>query len=152
MVIVCINCNKKFNVQSELIPTNGRKIQCGSCNHTWHYIAKDVSIKPPIIDKMKIQTSNLKDKHEIKVSNNLSNDKSSAIAIEKSDIKVIINNKTLSNFFSYLLVFIISFVALLILVDTLKSPLISIFPQLEVILFNLFETLKDVKLFITDLN
>ena len=56
-----------------------------------------------------------------------------------------------NNFFSYLLVSIISFIALIIVVDTLKSPLINLFPDLEIILFNLFETLKDVKLFIIDL-
>ena len=47
-----------------------------------------------------------------------------------------------SKFFSYLIVFIISFVALIILLDTLKTPLINVFPELEIILFNLFETLQ----------
>ena len=56
-----------------------------------------------------------------------------------------------SKFFSYLMVFIISFVALIILLDTLKTPIINVFPGLEIILFNLFETLKDIKLFIIDL-
>jgi len=56
-----------------------------------------------------------------------------------------------SKFFSYLIVFIISFVALIILLDTLKTPLINVFPGLEIILFNLFETLQDIKLFIIDL-
>ena len=55
-------------------------------------------------------------------------------------------------FFRYLIVFIISFVALVILLDTLKTPLINIFPGLELVLFNLFETLKDIKLFIIDLS
>ena len=49
------------------------------------------------------------------------------------------------------MVIIISFVALIILIDTLKVPLIDIFPGLEIILFNLFEILKDLKLFIIDL-
>ena len=44
-----------------------------------------------------------------------------------------------------------SFVALIILLDTLKTPLINIFPGLENILFSLFEMLKDIKLFIIDL-
>ena len=57
----------------------------------------------------------------------------------------------ISNFFSYLLVFTISFVALIILLDTLKYPLINVFPRLEIILFNLFEILIDIKLFIIDL-
>ena len=56
-----------------------------------------------------------------------------------------------SKFFSYLIVFIISFVALIIFLDTLKTPLINVFPGLEIILFNLFETLQDIKLFIIDL-
>ena len=35
MIIACINCDKKFNVNSDLIPNEGRTIQCGSCNHVW---------------------------------------------------------------------------------------------------------------------
>jgi hypothetical protein len=72
--------------------------------------------------------------------------------IEKQ--KLISDNKkknTGSKFFSYLVVFIISLIALVILLDTLKTPLINIFPGFEVVLFNLFETLKDIKLFIIDL-
>ena len=37
MIINCINCDKKFNVNSELIPNSGRTIQCGSCNHVWFF-------------------------------------------------------------------------------------------------------------------
>ena len=44
MIIQCINCNKKFNVNSDLIPSTGRTIQCGSCNHTWFF---DPRYQPP---------------------------------------------------------------------------------------------------------
>ena len=37
MIIKCINCNKKFNVNDVLIPVNGRQIACGSCNHSWYF-------------------------------------------------------------------------------------------------------------------
>ena len=37
MIIICENCNKKFEVNSKLIPTSGRTIQCGSCNHVWFF-------------------------------------------------------------------------------------------------------------------
>ena len=57
-----------------------------------------------------------------------------------------------SKFFSYLIVLIISFIALIILLDTFKTPLYSVFPYLETILFSLFETLQDIKLFIIDLS
>ena len=58
---------------------------------------------------------------------------------------------TLGKFLRYILVFIISFVALIILLDTFKSPLEIIFPNLELVLYNLYETLKDIILFIKDL-
>ena len=37
MIIECINCPKKFEVNSDLIPDDGRTIQCSSCNHIWFY-------------------------------------------------------------------------------------------------------------------
>ena len=37
MIIECINCSKKFTVNSDLIPSTGRTIQCGSCNHVWFF-------------------------------------------------------------------------------------------------------------------
>ena len=37
MIIECVNCFKKFDVNSDLIPSNGRTIQCGSCNHIWFF-------------------------------------------------------------------------------------------------------------------
>ena len=42
---------------------------------------------------------------------------------------------------------IISFVALIIVLDTFKSPLDDKFPGLELLLYNLFETIKDIFLF-----
>ena len=151
MIIECVNCNKKFNVDSKLIPPEGRQIQCGSCNHNWHYIIKEKSTKKLIIDEAEKTHETIL--HETQ--KNLDNEiKPSAIIkedVDKKELDKKIENKGISNFFSYLLVIIISFVALLILIDTLKTPLINIFPGLEIILFNLFETLKDVKLFIIDL-
>ena len=61
------------------------------------------------------------------------------------------SNFTLGKFLSYILVGIISFIALIIILDTFKTPLYDIFPELELILFNLYETLKDINLFIKDL-
>ena len=40
MIIECTSCNKKFEVNSELIPDSGRTIQCGSCNHVWFFNPK----------------------------------------------------------------------------------------------------------------
>ena len=57
----------------------------------------------------------------------------------------------ITKFLSYILVSIITFVALIILIDTFKSVLYVVFPGLELMIFSLFETLKDIQLFIKDL-
>ena len=162
MIIECINCNKKFNVDADLIPKQGRQIQCGSCNHIWHFKIES-SLKEPLILEDEDNQKNLsiaKDTKEITESVNVEKltellkdneiykeNKIQENTTAENNIKI----SKISDFFSYLLVFLISFVALIILLDTLKSPLINVFPGLEIVLFNLFETLKDVKLFIIDL-
>ena len=37
MIISCDQCNKKFEIDSNLIPKDGRLLECGSCNHKWFY-------------------------------------------------------------------------------------------------------------------
>ena len=37
MIICCNNCNKKFEVNSDLIPAEGRLVQCSACNHEWFF-------------------------------------------------------------------------------------------------------------------
>ena len=164
MIINCPNCNKQFKINSSLIPDNGRDLKCGSCDHVWFYKIEDknlepLSLKEDIInneDKSDIVDKKIDQTNEVKKSSS-----HSKIDIkDKKDLDKIVDkqipskNKTKNKsgkFFSYIIVFIISFVALLILIDTLKTPLINLFPGLETILFSLFEMLKDIKLFIIDL-
>ena len=162
MIIECTNCNKKFRVDDDLIPENGREIICGSCNHAWHFKPDKTSEKSLVLDDemvalQKKPNQNSTDFHEdfsnTKSEKNTKNDQIKFSNKTKVDLKIDTKNtysKT-SNFFSYSIVVIISFIALIILVDTIKSPLINIFPGLEIVLFNLFETLKDLRLFIIDL-
>ena len=37
MIITCNNCNKKFDIDSTLIPDKGRLLQCASCDHKWFF-------------------------------------------------------------------------------------------------------------------
>ena len=164
MIITCPNCNKQFKIDNSLIPDEGRDLQCGSCNHIWFYNIQEknnevLELKQEIVsEEIETKSENKEDKIEEKqqsdeiIKTEINNKK-----IEKNSEKQK-NTKTPkktenkgSKFFSYLIVFIISFVALIILLDTLKTPLINVFPGLEIILFNLFETLQDIKLFIIDL-
>ena len=52
---------------------------------------------------------------------------------------------------SYILVVIISLIALILILDTFKIQIYNFFPRLEIFLFSLYETLKDIQLFIKDL-
>jgi predicted Zn finger-like uncharacterized protein len=156
MIITCPNCEKKFQIDPALVPEKGRDLQCGSCNHAWFYKPEN-EIEAPLAlnentfvnkDKTQIETKD----QNIKIRKKTKKEKENKPRIKK-EIPKIIEKPTnrISKLFSYLIVFIISFVALVILLDTLKTPLINVFPGLEIILFNLFETLQDLKLFIMDL-
>ena len=164
MIITCPNCNKQFKIDNSLIPDEGRDLQCGSCNHIWFYSIQEknnevLELKQEIISEdIETKAENKDDKIEEKQQseeiikteiNNKKKEKHSEKQKNTNTLKKTENKG--SKFFSYLIVFIISFVALIILLDTLKTPLINVFPGLEIILFNLFETLQDIKLFIIDL-
>ena len=60
-------------------------------------------------------------------------------------------NKKNYNFLSLILIFIISYTALIILLDTFKTPISKIVPDIEFILYNLYETINDISLFFKDL-
>ena len=159
MIISCPNCKKKFKIEPTLISENGRDLKCGSCDHVWLYKIKNESIKPLTlnenVDNNEIEPDKIEKKNdnEFKKINNKEEEKiKTKKFIEKQKSISRDKKKNTSNkFFSYLVVFVISLISLVILLDTLKTPLINIFPGLEIVLFNLFETLKDIKLFIIDL-
>ena len=165
MIITCPNCNKQFKIDNSLIPDEGRDLQCGSCNHIWFYNIQEknndvLELKQEIISEdIETKAENKEEKIEEKKQqeeiikteiNNKKKEKNSEKQKNTTTLKKTENKG--SKFFSYLIVFLISFVALIILLDTLKTPLINVFPGLEILLFNLFETLQDIKLFIIDLS
>ena len=161
MIISCPNCNKQFKINPSLITDNGRNLKCGSCDHVWFYKIEDNKSEPlPLRDNFADKEIDNKIVENINEHNDASLQKEIDDKIDKAEDNIAkkqlpkknkIKKNTSSKFFSYLLVSIISFVALIILIDTLKVPLINIFPGLEILLFNLFEILKDIKLFIIDL-
>ena len=163
MIITCPNCNKKFQIDATLVPDEGRDLQCGSCKHVWFYKTENENSSPLTLNEDLVNNEikdNLpkKEIENITENNNFSikeksKNKEKKIKDTSDNKKKEIKQKSIgSKFFSYLIVLIISFVALIILVDTLKNPIIKVFPGVEIILFNLFETLQDIKLFIIDLS
>jgi predicted Zn finger-like uncharacterized protein len=163
MIIDCIKCTKKFEVNPSLIPDNGRTIQCGSCNHIWFYKPKIEQSKNEIkaeITSPKSNNNDLEYKKDDNLNKKLSKKEETSnlenvANTEPSSNELINENKktsfNISKFLSYFLVFLITFIALIIVLDTFKSPLSSIIPGLEIFLYNFFETLKDLYLFIKNL-
>jgi len=140
MIISCEQCNKNFEVESNLIPSSGRLLQCSSCGYKW-FLKK--SISPTENDKtIKIQKNK-----EIKV-------KKIETKINKSDNEEtgIRRNKDKNvGLLSIIIVFLISFTSLIVLLDTFKEPISNYFPDIDLFLNSLYESLKDLSLFIKDL-
>ena len=148
MIIICPCGEKKFEVDENLIPDKGRLLKCGSCDQTW-FFNKNVSEQTePLIDKPANQKKILyKDENLDKSVSKTPIKPGSELVKYKPKY-----NFTFGKFLSYIIVSIISFVAIIIVLDTFKDPLSNIFPNLELVLYNLFETLRDLILFAKDLN
>jgi len=145
MIIICPNCKKKFKIDTSQIPAKGRNLQCGSCDHIWFYKTEDKSS-----ETLTLNDDLFNNEIETKLKP-LEKEKNFKKPQQKQKSTIKVNQeKSESKFFANLMVCIISIVALIILIDTLKKPLINIFPGSEIILLNLFETLQDIKLFIID--
>ena len=171
MIISCNNCNKKFDIDSKLIPEKGRLLQCSSCNYKWFY-EKEIIIEPaasvkvnkpiekiePIIEGLRYKKIENSENIEL-LDNETSEIKSSTPIIAKIEgdkPEINLKNETLKdkknyNILGLIMVFIISFIALIITLDTFQNPISKIVPNIEFILYSLYETINDIKLFLKDL-
>ena len=161
MIVECINCNKRFNVNSSDIPEKGRLLICNSCNHKW-FFKKEIIKKtfknantvktikdPPLFDVVSktLESENLE---------NIELDKKTEEVLQSESISINIKNQKKSiirnfNLLNLTVIFMISFIAVIIILDTFKYPISKIVPDIELILYNLYETINDVRLFFKDL-
>mgnify|MGYP001481073689 CR=1 FL=1 len=157
MIICCEKCNKKFDIDHNLIPKKGRLLQCNSCNHKWFFnnVRTDKRIETAlnndfeIFENKKPQNGNLIDdgnNTDFQYANSSNHNK----IIKKIEVNEIEIQKK-NNFLNLFIVCIITFVGLIILLDTFKNPLKVFFPDIEFLLYNLYESIKDIILFIKDL-
>ena len=152
MIISCPCKKKNFQIDENLIPIEGRNLQCGSCGHVWFFKneKKNLELKTEIFSNNEIE-------NEEKIQKNIDIDKKDPLdkIISNTDKALIKYDEgpkiTLTNLLGYMIVSILSFIAFIILLDTFQIQLSSIFPKLELFLYNLYETLKDMSLFTKDL-
>ena len=148
MIIECIKCSKKFEVNSDLIPSDGRTIQCGSCGHVWFFKKQKIdfkkdNIKKDITEIPKKDPRIKKDKVE-KIDRIINKKNKALIEYKKSSF-------TFLKFLRYIIVFVLSIGGLFLVLDTFKIPLSNFFPELELILYNFYEIFQDIFLFLKDL-
>ena len=169
MIITCNNCNKKFDIDSNLIPDKGRLLQCVSCDHKW-FFKKEVleNTVSPIDEDISIDSINIFDqnKSSINEEERVSDVPKDEVEVDleeeiKEKIEINMNESTQVNtkpkkqknfkILNIFIVAIISFVAFMIIVDTFKYPIGKFVPNIEFMLYNLYESIKDISLFIRDL-
>ena len=77
-------------------------------------------------------------------------DKAKTIAGENQET-LSYENKRNYNILGLTIVFIISFIAVIILVDTFNNPISKIVPDINFLLYSLYESIYDIVLFLRDL-
>ena len=153
MIVQCNNCHKKFDLDANLIPEEGRLLQCSACNNTWFFKKKKIET-PKEVTKPEIQNNKEEETISPKNDDANSSEKPSNDEIENVEVEKNIEplpDKKNYRIFNILVVLIISFAAFIIIIDTFKTPLGKIVPNTELLLYNLYETFRDIGLFIRDL-
>ena len=146
MIISCPCGDKKFEVNVSLIPKEGRLLQCGSCSHQWFYKPQSkinipeevVELKNEVVQQNETISSVKEEKIEVPKKEK----------IEESEYKES-HNKI--NFLNIIIVAIISFAALILIIETFKFQISNFIPDIDFYLSSLYESLKDIYLFFKDL-
>ena len=156
MQITCPGCNKKFEIQDNLIPPTGRLVQCGRCEHQWFYkqsiiAKKEIKIKSPIeSDQITKPVEYIEDEKKI-IKTTKKDLKNLSINKENNKLQNRKKNNKEKNYFKLFIVILISIIACIILIDTFKNQISVFYPNIINVLNNLYESLKDIILFLNDL-
>ena len=171
MIIICVNCNKKFEINSDLIPDQGRLLQCSGCNHKWFFkkeilkqsslsnesskTVKEVNLTVEKSTAPKVENTENIELLDNKLNKDLALEKISTNTIKDHDsnnhLKILNNNEKNYNILGITIVFLISFAAIIVVLDTFKSPISIIVPNIEFLLYSLYETINDIELFLKNL-
>jgi predicted Zn finger-like uncharacterized protein len=156
MIISCENCNKRFEVSDNLIPEEGRLLQCSSCDHKWFFKKTEKLIEKKEPKKI-IKEDDNKILNETFVGKAIEEEEITSITVNEENLSEIddeepqIKKDKKTNYLKIFIVIIITFVAIIIIIDTFKHQIIFIYPDIEILLSNLYESLRDINLFLRDL-
>ena len=152
MIIVCPSCGKNFNVSDDQIPDKGRLLQCSNCKHEWFYTKNTIPVddnKDELSkDDFTQESFGILDQEEDRYNEEIAEDKT--VELEKPKTSKKQEGKRL-NFFKLLLVFVISFAAFILIVDTFIIQISEYVPFAEKYLDNLYQSIIDISLFFQNL-
>ena len=150
MIISCEKCAKKFNVDDNLIPHDGRNLQCSSCGHKRFFKKKtkvEKNKEKPIQKQIEIKKINPNEEVPTVIDSIIK--EAEEIDVKYLDDVIQKNNKIpILNLFFLLL---ITFVAFIILLDTFKIQIDNLIPGFNILLDNFYESITDFYLFSKDL-
>ena len=162
MIISCPECNKRFNIDQNLIPEDGRLLQCSNCMHKWHFIIEknEKIIEQPIkseeiITESKNEEKNINPSQEFiptedeTVEKKLKKEQKEQ-KIKKKEQKRKKKDKPIK-LLNMIIVVIISVAALIIIIDTFRIELSKFMPFLNPMLDSFYAIIADINSFIKDL-
>ena len=163
MIISCPECNKRFNIDQNLIPKDGRLLQCSNCMHKWHFIIKknEEIIEEPfkseeVIIENKNQGKKINPSQEFipikyeTIEKELKKEQKVINKVKKKEQKQKKKDKPIK-LLNMIIVIIISVAALIIIIDTFRIELSKYMPFLNPMLDSFYAIIVDIKSFIKDL-
>ena len=163
MIISCPECNKRFNIDQNLIPEDGRLLQCSNCMHKWHFIIKkneEIIEKPIKSEEVIIENKNQEKKinpsqefipiEDETIEKELKKEQKVINKVKKKEQKRKKKDKPIK-LLNMIIVIIISVAALIIFIDTFRIELSKYMPFLNPMLDSFYEIITDINSFIKDL-
>ena len=162
MIISCPECSSRFNIDQNLIPKDGRLLQCSNCMHKWHFIIKkNEEIIEESIKSEEVIIENKDQEIKINPSQEFISIEDETIEKEVKKEQEVINKVKKKEhkrkkkerpikLFNMIIVIIISVAALIIFVDTFRIELSKYMPFLNPMLDSFHAIIADINSFVKD--
>ena len=156
--------SEKFKIDQNLIPISGRLLQCSNCKHKWHFkIEKKDEIDDGLLEPENVILENKSEDINTNLTENDSLSEENSKKELKKKEKVVKKTKKIKKeinqnikdkpigILNMTIILIISFVAIVIVLDTFRIELSKYMPFLNPMLNSFYAIIADINSFIKDL-
>jgi len=137
MIVNCPSCQKKYKIDDNLIPSKGRLVQCSNCKEKW-------------IVKSEINETEILQINPQEINGNNIDEKKIKEEIKNNSTDTIQKKKTIG-FFSLLLTFLITSVALFLFLDTFKYQISLKWKDFDLYIDVVYENFEYMLIIVKDL-